>query len=450
VNRTGPARRSLLAGVCTIGIVIALITALYASSSRRASSSLSRQDRSGDSIPVVGSGPGAPTFGDVQKLLDRHASAVLSHDHSEFMADIDTGRAASQFRANQQASFDALADVPISSWKYSGLVPVTSPTSNANAAKLYRGPVLMVRVTFSYELRDADTEPSAHELWLTFVNRSGHARLAADADLVDSGGASWHGPWDFGPIEVDRGRYSLVLAHPLRADIMPVLARVLDSSVAAVTKAWGTRWDQQIALVVPDSQAEMNQVLENTLPLSQIAATTYVNGVDAGTGRPEGVRIAVNPANLVRLDAIGLRIVIQHEVTLVATWTNKSESSPIWLTEGFAEYVANLDTGQSVPFAAAELARQVRAGAVPAALPTAADFGSEQTRLPQAYEEAWLACRLIAQHAGQPGLVKLFRQVGASDAGAAAAVETALQSVLHTSTARFTLAWQQYLKAQLG
>lgn len=380
MNRTERARRGLLAGVCAIGVVITLIAVLYASSSGQASAGAGG---SGTGSAGIGSGPGAPSLGDVQRLLDRHAAAVLSHDRGRFMADVDP-------------------------------------------------------------------EPSAHELWLTFVNRSGHVRLAADSDLVDAGGVSWHGPWDFGPIEVYRGRYSLVLAHPSHADVMPTLASAVDRSVPAVTKVWGTGWNQQIALVVPDSQAEMNQVLDSTLPLSRIAATTYVDSVDAGTGRAIGVRVVVNPANIDRFDAVGLRIVIQHEVTLVATWASRSDSSPIWLTEGFAEYVANLDTGQSVTFAAGELTRDVRAGTIPAALPTAAAFSSEQTRLPQVYEEAWLACRLIAEKAGQPGLVNLLRQVGASDAGADRGVETALQSVLHMSTAQFTTAWQQYLKAKLG
>lgn len=149
-------------------------------------------------------------------------------------------------------------------------------------------------------------------------------------------------------------------------------------------------------------------------------------------------------------DAVGLRIVIRHEVTLAATWASGSDSSPIWLTEGFAEYVANLDTGQAATFAAGELTRDVRAGTIPAALPKATDFSSEQARLPRVYEQAWLACRLIAERAGQSGLVKLLRQVGASDAGVDAAVETELQSVLHMSTAQFTTAWQSYLKARLG
>ena len=129
-----------------------------------------------------------------------------------------------------------------------------------------------------------------------------------------------------------------------------------------------------------------------------------------GDGTVLGARIVLNPANLARLDAAGRRLVIGHELTHIASRAVTSDQMPTWLVEGLADYVGNLGSGLPVPATAAELAAEVRAGRVPAALPADAAFAGG-SRLPQAYEQSWLACRLIADRAGQAGLVRFYRAV---------------------------------------
>ena len=435
-ERNQPGRHlRVLAGLLVVGLLIAGATIAYA---------LHGPDRS---TSAPGSGPGAPSFAQAQVLLDQHASDVLKRDRSAFLGDLDSASSDKTFRANQLASFDNLSQVPLAAWSYSLAVPVNGALENAAAAKRYGAPVLIARVDFHYALRDVDPAPATYQLYLTFVRRDGRVRLASDADVQETGGSSWHGPWEFGPILARRGAASLVLAHPAHASDLAPISAAVDAAVPAVTAVWGTGWNPQVAVIVPDTQAEMSQVIENNLPLSQIAATTYVNSVT--NEQALGVRVAVNPANLGRLDAVGLQITITHEVALVATWATKSAATPTWLSEGFAEYVANLNTGQSVPFAASELDREVKAGTVPTALPTTADFSGDATRLPQVYEESWLACRLIAERGGLSALPAFFRQVSASTLAPDAAVDAALGSILHVDSATFTALWQQYLRAEL-
>jgi hypothetical protein len=97
----------------------------------------------------------------------------------------------------------------------------------------------------------------------------------------------------------------------------------------------------------------------------------------------------LNPAELPRLSALGLGIVLRHEITHVATWSLISDAMPTWLIEGFADYVGNLHSGQSVDVAAAELRTEVRVGKVPTALPTGQDFSGGTAPIAQIYEEAW-------------------------------------------------------------
>jgi hypothetical protein len=148
------------------------------------------------------------------------------------------------------------------------------------------------------------------------------------------------------------------------------------------------------------------------------------------------------------MDQAGRRLLITHELTHIASRAVTSDQMPGWLVEGLAEYVGNLGSGLPVRRAAAELAAEVRAGTLPAALPTAAEFTGG--RLPQAYEKSWLACRLIADRAGEAGLVRFYRVVAAAArTDPDTAVATGLRQVLRTDVAAFTAAWRSYLVEQL-
>jgi hypothetical protein len=389
-----------------------------------------------------------PTRTDVATLLDRHADAVLARDRKTFTADLDTGAGSEQFRSAQQRAFDNLAQVPLASWSYTVAATVNGLAENRAARTRYHAPVLIVRVDFAYALREVDPAPATYQLYLTFVRRHGQVALAGDADLAGEGGSSWHGPWEFGPLEAVRGSSSLILIDPAYRAVAGRLVDAVDAAVPAVSSVWGTAWNSQVVVVVPGTQAEMSQVLANTLPLGQIAAVTYVDSIHRDLAL--GARIAVNPASLSRLDATGLQITITHEVTLVATWSTRTAATPTWLSEGFAEYVANLNTHQAVRVAASELARDVAAGTVPTALPSAADFSADSPRLAQAYEQSWLACLLIAERGGPAALPAFFRQVSRSTASPAGAVDAAVESVLHVDVSTFTAQWQQFLRTELG
>ena len=159
-----------------------------------------------------------------------------------------------------------------------------------------------------------------------------------------------------------------------------------------------------------------------------------------------GQRLIVNPDALARLSAVGQRIVIRHEVTHIADGRDTPAATPPWVREGFAEYVGNLGTGQPVRTAAAELAADVDAGRLPVALPAAVDLATGD-RIPQAYEQSWLACRLIAQRVGTAGLVRFY--VAAGEGIGAPSAAAAVRSVLHESLATFTVQWRAYVRAQL-
>jgi hypothetical protein len=375
----------------------------------------------------------------------------MHHSARAFLADVDTSSRAAAFRSRQRAQIASLAAVPLQSWRYDIDSPVTDQAAIGASAKRLGAPVLIVHVSLSYALKFVDPRPTSRDLWWTFVRRPGRVVIAADDDLARTGGASWTGPWDYGRLLAVRGRASLVLGHPSDSGSLPGIAAAVDAAVPAVTDVWGPNWTRRVAVLVPGSQREVSALLG-----ASAAALTDISGVavsDAGEPNgapPSGQRLVLNPAALHRLSPTGLGIVVRHEVTHIASAASTGPSSPRWLVEGFADYVGNRGSGQSVRAAAPELRADVARGQLPAALPADAAFAAGGAGLPQVYEQSWLACRLVAAEAGPAGLVRLYRLVGASTDSPRAAVAAALQATLRESPAAFTAQWRSYLRGQLG
>jgi len=137
------------------------------------------------------------------------------------------------------------------------------------------------------------------------------------------------------------------------------------------------------------------------------AVTTTVDG-STRAGAP--VAIVVNAAVFDGLGPLGAHVVITHEATHAAT-NAAVVDMPLWVAEGFADYVGV--GAADVPFSVSARAvlREIRATGVPARLPRSPDFSAGRRGLEVSYEEAWLANRLIAQTYGERRLVRFYTAV---------------------------------------
>lgn len=376
----------------------------------------------------------------VRTLLDRRATALLRRDRAGWLAGVDPRAAA--FRRQQDAVFGNIAAVPLGVWRYA--VEPGDEDGSTDAAGSWT-----VEVTLRYTLRGVDPAPTARPLVLTFRPAGGRWLLAGDTGAAPDGTRSWRGPWEHGRLLVRGGTHSLVLAHPANAYRMGTLAAVLDAVVPRVRAVVGGVTPARVVVIVPDDQREMAALVGERLVLSAIAAVAVADSVDPARGRATGQRIVVNPANIDRLGALGRTVVLQHEVTHVATrgWTGAD--TPIWLSEGLAEWVGYADSGLPARQVGDELRAALRRGGWPGRLPTTADFRGDSPRLALAYEEGWSACRLIAERAGPAALLRLYRAVGTA-ADPAAAVDAQLRRAVGLSTAQFTAQWRASVRAEFG
>ncbi|MFC5754841.1 hypothetical protein ACFPZN_55295, partial [Actinomadura rugatobispora] len=197
--------------------------------------------------------------------------------------------------------------------------------------------------------------------------------------------------------------------------------------------------DRVVALV-PGDDRRAGTPAGGDRDLAEIAALATVAPTSGGPGAD---RIVIAPGVFGRLNDLGRDVVLTHELTHVATGGARDGRTPLWLIEGFADHVGYHGRDVAVRSAARELAREVAAGRLPAALPGRAAFDGASGRLSQSYQEAWLACRMIAERYGEARLVRLYRTAGRRSETAA------LREVLGVSPARFTAGWRDYLRREL-
>jgi hypothetical protein len=208
---------------------------------------------------------------------------------------------------------------------------------------------------------------------------------------------------------------------------VPVVRRVLP------------QWDSGLVVEVPASAQALDQTLgADPGQYAQIAAVTATVDGTAHAGGP--VHIFVNPEVFASLQPRGAQVVMSHEATHVATDAATS-TMPLWLVEGFADYVALRNVDLPVTTTAGGIIRQVRRDGAPRHLPGSAEFDTTTTHLGATYESAWLACRLLARQAGEGALVNLYDDVRQGQA-----LDEALRTDIGFGTRELTRRWTGLLQ----
>ena len=395
----------------------------------------------------------------VRELLSARSAAVATGDAQRWLSTLDPR--AGQFAASQSALLPILTALPRASWAYThaGYGPALSP----ERTRVLGSEAFVARVRLTYRLAGIDEREVQRDQYLTFARRDGRWRIAGNSD-APQGRSAQADPWDLGEVALARGRSSLVLARPGPSGLVATdLTRLADRAVEQVRELWPQPWPQRVVVIVPADLPEMARLVgahpatatagvtapasaaEQLAGLTQIAAVTTGQAVGQG-GPTVGNRIVLNPTAFARLTETGRQVVLTHEATHVATRSLAGSSTPIWLSEGFADYVAYRGSGLDVAGVAGETLDQVRSGPAPDRLPRPADFDPGRASVAASYSSAWLAAVQIARRHGEGGLVEFYLAAATqpSDGRDGAATE-AFRTVLGTSEAEFVALWRQFL-----
>ncbi|MFJ2401827.1 hypothetical protein ACIOUE_11070 [Streptomyces xanthochromogenes] len=385
----------------------------------------------GAACSAPGTAPDA-TAGQVQRVLDRRAAAVLKHDAAGYLAAVDP--AASALRAAQGAEFANLAQVPLTSWAYK----VTQVDRHGTTAT--------AQVDLRYRIQGYDSAPVTAARTLSLDRRG--ADWYVTGDRPARGAAQLL--WQQGAVTAVHGAHSLILGVGQDPARLREIAAAEDTAVPAVSGAWPGKWAGRVVVLVPASLDAMAALLgAPAASYRGIAAVT--TGEAGGAGAAPADRVIVNPDAYAVLGDLGRKVVLTHETTHVATRAHTSPATPMWLSEGYADWVGYRDTGRTAAQAAPELQKAVRAGDLPADLPSDADFGFDggADRLARAYEGGWLACRMIAARWGDATLARFYTEVG-DQPHREGATEKAMTDQLGLTPREFTAQWRDYVRAQLG
>ena len=357
-----------------------------------------------------GNAASAPVAGDVTialtSLLARRGDAVRHHDLVAFTS--------TQDRAAHAPAAARVMALRWASWTYTVSTLDVAPGGGAAVGEVILHTTLQGEVS-AEEVQEHITARRTSRGWVITSEQAVGPRQPL---------------WMLGRISVVNGRSSQVIGIDTSVSVITRLARMADQAVSAVTTVWGHGWSRHVVVLVPRDQAQAARGLgRRSQDLDGLAAVTTTGG--GGTA----LRVWINTSTLLPLSGVGQAVVLRHEVVHVATRAPLDRSTPLWLEEGFAEYVGYRGSGIPLSVATTDLLRVVRAGSRPAPLPSDSAFHSGD--LTVAYESAQLACDEVVSRVGLAGLLRLYRVTAAGVGAPEANVSVALRRVIGLSAQEF-------------
>ncbi|GAB2985318.1 hypothetical protein [Nocardioides montaniterrae] len=244
--------------------------------------------------------------------------------------------------------------------------------------------------------------------------------------------------WLTGPIDVRRTADVLVLG----AGSTTLTDRVFAESKVAIARDHAVLGaGSRVVVEVPRSVAQLQRALGVRPPdYADIAGVTAPVDGNRLPGTP--VHVFINPSVYRMMKPVAAQVVMTHESVHAVTDAPLTTGAPLWLVEGFADWVA-LGGGRAsaLPLSrtAGQISERVRQHGAPRALPADGDFANAR-HLGATYEAAWLVCVTIADHAGGAALIRLYH-----DALGGTPIERALADDTGLSLGSLTQAWRSRL-----
>jgi hypothetical protein len=200
------------------------------------------------------------------------------------------------------------------------------------------------------------------------------------------------------------------------AELASRVSGLLDESVPAVADILDIGWARRVDIVIPASDAE----------LVSLVGPAFADMAGVAIRDSAGQRVVINRARAAPLSELELRVLLRHEITHVATRDLTSDSAPLWLVEGFADWVAFHGLGLPLRQAAPLLTSDV------SALP--ADFSGPARDL--AYQQSYSIMVYLESRLGEKGVVSFFLQHARRSAVDPSAVNIA--------------GWRDFLRSSIG
>ncbi|WP_436698348.1 hypothetical protein [Nocardioides sp. BYT-33-1] len=367
-------------------------------------------------------------------VADAAAASATLAGLQEAIRDGD-GRAAAELAADAAARDLLMAAV--ANADALGLVDVTlryvTETGRTSGADAWDG-----QVALTWRVDDIDAVPARTELPVTFAGASTGSGVA----IAAVGGTGARLPlWLSGPLAVRTDGEVAVAVAGDDADAERYLrvARRAVEQVRALVPG-----DGGLVVEVPADADGLRRALD-TEPGQYDAIAAITAPVDGTEAAGSPVHVFVNRSVYDGLDRVAAQVVMTHEAVHALTDAVAARRAPLWLVEGFADYVALRDVDLPLTTTAGQIAAQVDRDGPPAQLPAPGDFDPTASHLGAVYEAAWLVCATLAEHAGERALVEVY-----DDVLGGRGLASALREHAGWTEAELTSAWQDRLAALPG
>lgn len=278
-------------------------------------------ERTSPSLPSSAPATVSDTRDRIGALLDGRAAAILAGDEKAFSAGIAPGPA----RVEQLRHFRALTQLPVQSVSFD--LGMHDPAVGGDR---YRADVdMLVRL----EGFDAAPVPTRHRM--NFARGPDGWRLVRDhVDRSEVGFAPWLLP---GAAFAVRDRLIVAFDEGSERHRKRFVALAEDARSLVVRDVPG-EWSEHVMVLAPSRTATLRYEGFDPVEISHLGGVAYpVRGPDA---QVTGSRIVIAPAMLGRPD-IAVRTILRHEIAHTALARARDETTPVWVTEGVAEYAAH-------------------------------------------------------------------------------------------------------------
>lgn len=424
---TRRARATLAAGV----VALAIGAMGWVASGAGPVASEERSGPSGTTSASAGPGAHAPDAvlrTAAEAILADRFNAVVERDRAAFVATLrDPG---SSYGRSQLAVYDRMVQLPLS-----GLgATVTAVRSRGDGTFVASG-------DGRYRLTGYDRGPHTYPVTFTFARTDSGWRLSAPLGTSGATLAAAQ-PWDLPGMRVVRSRTSLVIGN-LPMTRLEDYGHIVDKAVVDVSTIWHRSWPHRVVVVAPATTQQLEAQVEVTRSgdgdLTDVAAETVGSLVPGEVATSD--RVVVNPTAFEELGEDGRREVLTHETTHVAVRSSLPGRVPLWLSEGLADFVGYGSIDISERAVVTALTAQVGRDGLPARLPGDGAFSGAQAGA--AYNQGWLAVRLIDHEVGTAGLTRFYEAAAATGSDAVVSERTAqaFQAVLRTTEQVFTRRW---------
>ncbi|MEA2434413.1 MAG: hypothetical protein QOG54_1870 [Actinomycetota bacterium] len=341
---------------------------------------------------------------------------MLDRDEPAFLSTIDKGDVG--FLVRQRRLFHAMRDVPFSDYQLEAAWDRFGDLARPSDVEKYKdADEVFIPVTEEhYKIADYDPESAAEDLFYTFVKRNGEWLIAEDTDLDDFTFYTARHLWDSGPLYTDKSDHFLLFAHPCSAQVTQGCLAVgsdflslAEAGLATLERYWTAPWQDKVVVLVPGSIDELERMIQSTFDLDNFVAFAY-STIDLDHGFDyTGNRIIPNPNEFQGRAGSSVQEILTHELLHVATRASSGPFIPIFVEEGFADYVGH----DADPGALAFFNNDVASGLFDGRLPEDYQFTvGSGTDIYRSYQKSHSAVRFFIGTYGLEAFQRFYRSLG--------------------------------------